>query len=191
MNSHQLIDAQFDRAVGIVQGLPKNGPVQTDYEEKLTMYRCGSPHSYSLPFIDPPLFVLAYTSKVLTRIPPPKRAHKLDIVMDFQQLWVMSLPPDRVSGTCLGEQNGVYSPLPLHTIVFLDQMISRVTRVSVCSYADVCYLLGGSPSSRDAWAKHKDLDKYEAKWLYVDALMKVSRSIQHASARLIGLRTRS
>lgn len=25
----------------------------------------------------------------------------------------------------------------------------------------------------DAWAKHKDLDPYEAKWLYVDALMKV------------------
>lgn len=35
------------------------------------------------------------------------------------------------------------------------------------------YLLGGSPWSRDAWAKHKDLDNYEAKWLYVDALMKV------------------
>jgi hypothetical protein len=27
---------------------------------------------------------------------------------------------------------------------------------------------------RDAWAKHKDLDSYEAKWLYVDALLKVS-----------------
>jgi hypothetical protein len=27
--------------------------------------------------------------------------------------------------------------------------------------------------SRDAWAKHKDLDLYEAKWLYVDALLKV------------------
>lgn len=27
--------------------------------------------------------------------------------------------------------------------------------------------------SRDAWAKHKDLDSYEAKWLYVDALLKV------------------
>lgn len=42
MDSHQLIDAQFDRAVEIVQGLPKNGPVQTDYEEKLTMYRWAS-----------------------------------------------------------------------------------------------------------------------------------------------------
>jgi hypothetical protein len=39
MDSHELIDAQFDRAVEIVQGLPKTGPIQTDYEEKLTMYR--------------------------------------------------------------------------------------------------------------------------------------------------------
>lgn len=35
-----MIDAQFDRAVEIVQGLPKTGPIQTGYEEKLTMYRC-------------------------------------------------------------------------------------------------------------------------------------------------------
>ena len=28
-------------------------------------------------------------------------------------------------------------------------------------------------ATRDAWAKHKDLDPYEAKWLYVDALLKV------------------
>lgn len=41
MDSHQLIDAQFDRAVEVVQSLPKNGPIQTDYEEKLTMYRCA------------------------------------------------------------------------------------------------------------------------------------------------------
>lgn len=39
MDSHQLIDAQFDRAVEIIQGLPKTGPIQTGYEEKLTMYR--------------------------------------------------------------------------------------------------------------------------------------------------------
>jgi hypothetical protein len=26
---------------------------------------------------------------------------------------------------------------------------------------------------RDAWEKQKDLDSYEAKWLYVDALQKV------------------
>ena len=35
----QVIDAQFDRAVQIVQSLPKNGPIQTGYEEKLAMYR--------------------------------------------------------------------------------------------------------------------------------------------------------
>lgn len=29
---------------------------------------------------------------------------------------------------------------------------------------------------RDAWAKHKDLDPYEAKWLYVEALLKVRNS---------------
>jgi hypothetical protein len=40
MASQELIDAQFDRAVEIVQGLPKTGPVQTTYEEKLAMYRC-------------------------------------------------------------------------------------------------------------------------------------------------------
>lgn len=34
-----MIDAQFVRAVEIVQGLPKTGPIQTGYEEKLTMYR--------------------------------------------------------------------------------------------------------------------------------------------------------
>jgi hypothetical protein len=39
MDSRQLIDAQFDRAVEIVSGLPKTGPIQTGYEEKLTMYR--------------------------------------------------------------------------------------------------------------------------------------------------------
>ena len=39
MTSRELIDAQFDRAVEIVQGLPKTGPIQTAYEEKLQMYR--------------------------------------------------------------------------------------------------------------------------------------------------------
>ncbi|THH33646.1 hypothetical protein EUX98_g509 [Antrodiella citrinella] len=39
MDSSDMIDAQFDRAVEIVQGLPKTGPIQTGYEEKLTMYR--------------------------------------------------------------------------------------------------------------------------------------------------------
>ena len=38
MDPHQIIDSQFDRAVEIVQGLPKTGPIQTGYEEKLAMY---------------------------------------------------------------------------------------------------------------------------------------------------------
>jgi hypothetical protein len=40
MASKELIDARFDRAVQIVQGLPKT--IQTDHEEKLTMYRYAS-----------------------------------------------------------------------------------------------------------------------------------------------------
>jgi len=56
--------------------------------------------------------------------------------------------------------------------------------------ADICYLPGGSPSFRDAWAKHKDLDKYEAKWLYVDALMKVPWTLMRFSLS-DGLRARS
>ena len=39
MASNELISMQFDRAVEIVQSLPKTGPIQTDYEEKLAMYR--------------------------------------------------------------------------------------------------------------------------------------------------------
>lgn len=39
MDSHDLINAQFNRAVEIVQSLPKIGPIQTTYDEKLTMYR--------------------------------------------------------------------------------------------------------------------------------------------------------
>ena len=38
------------------------------------------------------------------------------------------------------------------------------------------------PLRRDAWAKHKDLESYEAKWKYVDALLKVS------SLRIYGFR---
>ena len=40
VDSRQLIDAQFDHAVEIVQGLPKTGPIQTGYKKKLDMYRC-------------------------------------------------------------------------------------------------------------------------------------------------------
>lgn len=41
---------------------------------------------------------------------------------------------------------------------------------SECSWSVIC---SGLLRYRDAWAKHKDLDPYEAKWLYVDALLKV------------------
>ena len=39
MDTTELIDAQFEKAVSIVQSLPKTGPIQTGYEEKLAMYR--------------------------------------------------------------------------------------------------------------------------------------------------------
>ncbi|KAF9815542.1 hypothetical protein IEO21_04542 [Rhodonia placenta] len=91
MDSKTLIDAQFDRAVEIVQSLPKTGPIQTGYEEKLTMYSL------------------------------------------YKQATV----------------GNVQSPRP-----------------------SVWDMLGRA--KWDAWAKHKDLDSYEAKWLYVEALLKVS-----------------
>ena len=54
MDAHQLIDAQFDRAVQIVQSLPKTGPIQTGYEEKLAMYR------YALLAISKPEMLLTF-----------------------------------------------------------------------------------------------------------------------------------
>ena len=68
MNTHELIDAQFDRAVQIVQGLPKTGPIQTGYEEKLAMYRCvcGGPGSSDVALTC--LTRIACTSRV--RAPP-------------------------------------------------------------------------------------------------------------------------
>lgn len=33
----------------------------------------------------------------------------------------------------------------------------------------ICFLI----HKRDAWEKNKDLDLYEARWLYVEALLKV------------------
>ncbi|KAH9482440.1 Acyl-CoA-binding protein-like protein 3 [Psilocybe cubensis] len=92
MASRELIDAQFDRAVEIVQSLPKTGPIQTDYEEKLTMY---------------------------------------------------SLFKQATAGNVKSPRPGIWD------------MLGR--------------------AKWDAWAKHKDLDSYEAKWLYVDALLKVLR----------------
>ncbi|KAJ7095097.1 hypothetical protein B0H15DRAFT_828066 [Mycena belliarum] len=104
MSSHNLIDAQFDRAVEIVQGLPKTGPIQTGYDEKLTMY---------------------------------------------------SLYKQATVGNVTSPRPGIWD------------MLGR--------------------AKWDAWAKHKDLDPYEAKWLYVGALMKVLRkySDRTVSADLI------
>ncbi|KAF9222054.1 ACBP-domain-containing protein [Gyrodon lividus] len=90
MDSRQLIDAQFDRAVEIVQSLPKTGLIQTGYEEKLTMYSL------------------------------------------YKQATVGDVSSSRPS---------------------IFDMLGR--------------------AKWDAWAKHRDLDQYEAKWLYVDALLKV------------------
>ncbi|KAG9317625.1 acyl CoA binding protein-domain-containing protein [Chiua virens] len=89
MDSLQLIDAQFNRAVEIIQGLPKTGPIQTGYEEKLTMY---------------------------------------------------SLYKQATTGNVTGSRPGLFD------------MLGR--------------------AKWDAWAKHRDLDQYEARWLYVDALLK-------------------
>lgn len=92
MATHELIDAQFDRAVEIVQSLPKTGPIQTDYEEKLQMY---------------------------------------------------SLYKQATVGNVKSPRPGIWD------------MLGR--------------------AKWDAWAKHKDLESYEAKWLYVEALLKVLR----------------
>jgi len=104
MSSHELIDAQFDRAVEIVQGLPKTGPIQTGYDEKLAMY---------------------------------------------------SLYKQATVGNVTSPRPGIWD------------MLGR--------------------AKWDAWAKHKDLDPYEAKWLYVGTLMKVLRkySDRTVSADLI------
>ncbi|KAI5894220.1 ACBP-domain-containing protein [Schizophyllum commune H4-8] len=92
MSSRELIDAQFDRAVEIVQSLPKTGPIQTDYEEKLTMY---------------------------------------------------SLYKQATVGNVKSPRPGIWD------------MLGR--------------------AKWDAWNKQKDLTPLEAKWLYVDALLKVLR----------------
>lgn len=89
MDPHQLLDAQFNRAVEIVQGLSKTGPIQTGYEEKLNMY---------------------------------------------------SLYKQATIGNVASSRPGL-----------LD-MLGR--------------------AKWDAWTKLKDMNPYEAKWRYVDALLK-------------------
>ena len=63
VDSRQLIDAQFDRAVEIVQGLPKTGPIQTGYEDKLNMYRYDTLELLYEPVLNPR--PSACTSKVI------------------------------------------------------------------------------------------------------------------------------
>ena len=68
MSSRELIDAQFDRAVEIVQNLPKTGPIQTGYEEKLAMYRCAA--SSAIPALSSQLiYTPVSTSRVSPTIP--------------------------------------------------------------------------------------------------------------------------
>lgn len=146
MASHELIDAQFDRAVQIVQGLPKTGPIQTDYEEKLEMYRYVKLHEIDHGMSTDP-FRLACISKVLllrANASAPLRAHTIGFSYGREceepQTWDMGH-----AGTCkmVGTAENTFFRVP----------------------ADC--------RDRDAWAKHKDLDTYEAKWLYVEALLKV------------------
>ncbi|KAI4519090.1 ACBP-domain-containing protein, partial [Schizophyllum commune Loenen D] len=101
MSSRELIDAQFDRAVEIVQSLPKTGPIQTDYEEKLTMY---------------------------------------------------SLYKQATVGNVKSPRPGIWD------------MLGR--------------------AKWDAWNKQKDLTPLEAKWLYVDALLKVLRKYGDKTAAM-------
>ncbi|KAL5530477.1 hypothetical protein ACEPAF_6735 [Sanghuangporus sanghuang] len=88
----QVIDALFDKAVEIVQALPKTGPIQTGYEEKLAMY---------------------------------------------------SLYKQATVGNVKGSRPAMWD------------MLGR--------------------AKWDAWAKHKDLGPYEAKWQYVEELLRVLR----------------
>lgn len=68
MSSRELIDAQFDRAVEIVQNLPKTDPIQTGYEEKLAMYRCAT--SSTIPALSSQLiYAPVFTSRVSPTIP--------------------------------------------------------------------------------------------------------------------------
>lgn len=41
---------QFDRAVELVQTLPKNGPIQSSYEEKLALYSLYKQGTFPPPF---------------------------------------------------------------------------------------------------------------------------------------------
>jgi hypothetical protein len=150
MDSRELIDAQFDRAVEIVQGLPKTGPIQTGYEEKLTMYRCAT-----RPFISTHTFTYwlpACISKVDINFTSYARV-SLTYVTVHSDSWQCSR---HSSGHVGYAREGEVVSSSRH----FPFALSRVNE-----------------HTRDAWAKHKDLDPYESKWFYVDALLKVRSSI--------------
>lgn len=170
MDTHQLVDAQFDRAVEIVQSLPKNGPIQTDYEDKLTMYRYVAERFclHSIPLVDPPLLTLVYTNKVHTRITLLKRTPGIDVVVGLTA----------TVGNVTSERPSIYHMLErakwcvsfTHVFNFALPPVYDITCQSR-SDAVTCWAVS---RCRDAWEKRKDLDKYEAKWRYVEALMKVA-----------------
>ncbi len=87
------IDTLFDRAVAIVQSLPKSGPIQTDYEDKLGMYS---------------LYKQGYL--------PASRLPQHSITLSLQQPSEMSPLHDPRYGTCSVEQNGAAAQLtsPAH-----------------------------------------------------------------------------
>ncbi|KAF8558804.1 hypothetical protein OG21DRAFT_983617 [Imleria badia] len=134
MDSRQLIDAQFNRAVEIVQGLPKTGPIQTGYEEKLTMYRSVSHSTSPHPGADTPSFPA--------------------------NLLPYSLYKQATVGNVTSPRPGIFD------------MLGRA-KWYACLRLYSSSVDGFFIPPRDAWAKHRDLDPSEAKWLYVDALLKV------------------
>ena len=154
VTSRQLIDAQFDRAVEIVQGLPKTGPIQTGYEEKLNMYRCAH-HSFA-PNCDVERGSVACISKVIM-----ERTSSLFAVL--------------ISSRDLSDHYShcrQCSRTPSQRLGYARK--GEMVRTDASAFQTHNHMLTPGPLLvRDAWAKHKDLDPYEAKWLYVDALLKV------------------
>ncbi|KAI6164984.1 ACBP-domain-containing protein [Pisolithus thermaeus] len=128
MDPHQLLDAQFNRAVEIVQGLSKTGPIQTGYEEKLNMYRCV--HNRKCCLV----------------------------------VWAEDLP-HAVSTSKVGHCDELLCA-ESHRPTFLSATIGNVTS----SRPGLLDMLGRA--KWDAWTKLKDMNQYEAKWRYVDALLK-------------------
>ncbi|KAL4075744.1 hypothetical protein V8B97DRAFT_2002060 [Scleroderma yunnanense] len=108
MDSRQLIDAQFERAVEIVQGLPKTGPIQTGYEDKLNMYSLYKQGTWSFDGEFKTEFNFSYLLATL--------------------------------GNVTSSRPGLWD------------MLGR--------------------AKWDAWAKLKGMEPSEAKWRYVDALLK-------------------